>query len=156
MFLISWLVFLSVHIQNTRLKVLSHSICALLLAAKCFDAAGKINVIWGWLVMTVVWCSIAEEYFCWESVCEYNLLLDITLLLDSLLVLWYILALLQSSVEMNAGLGSQFSSVAKSGTLNCMLSESVFINPLTPNDPYRGRTATLTSKVAFYIFIQQI
>ena len=29
-------------------------------------------------------------------------------------------------------------------------------NPLTPNDPYRGRTAPLTSKVAFYIFIQQI
>ena len=30
------------------------------------------------------------------------------------------------------------------------------INPLTPNNPYRGRTAPLTSKVAFYIFIQQI
>jgi len=30
------------------------------------------------------------------------------------------------------------------------------INPLTPNDPYRGRTAPLTSKVAFYVFIQQI
>ena len=30
------------------------------------------------------------------------------------------------------------------------------INPLTSNDPYRGRTAPLTSKVAFYIFIQQI
>ena len=30
------------------------------------------------------------------------------------------------------------------------------INPLTPNDPYRRLTATLTSKVAFYIFIQQI
>ena len=30
------------------------------------------------------------------------------------------------------------------------------VNPLTPNDTYRGRTATLTSKVAFYIFIQQI
>ena len=29
-------------------------------------------------------------------------------------------------------------------------------NPLTPNDPYRGRTAPLTSKVAFCIFIQQI
>jgi len=29
-------------------------------------------------------------------------------------------------------------------------------NPLTPNDTYRGRTAPLTSKVAFYIFIQQI
>jgi hypothetical protein len=29
-------------------------------------------------------------------------------------------------------------------------------NPLTPNDPYRGRTAPLCSKVAFYIFIQQI
>ena len=31
-----------------------------------------------------------------------------------------------------------------------------YINPLTPNDPYKGRTAPLTSKVAFYIFIQQI
>jgi len=31
-----------------------------------------------------------------------------------------------------------------------------FLNPLTPNDPYRGRTAPLTSKVAFYIFIQLI
>ena len=30
------------------------------------------------------------------------------------------------------------------------------INPLTPNDHYSGRTAPLTSKVAFYIFIQQI
>ena len=30
------------------------------------------------------------------------------------------------------------------------------INRLTPNDPYMGRTAPLTSKVAFYIFIQQI
>jgi hypothetical protein len=30
------------------------------------------------------------------------------------------------------------------------------INPLTPNDHYSGRTALLTSKVAFYIFIQQI
>ena len=33
---------------------------------------------------------------------------------------------------------------------------NVPINPLTPNDPYRGRTAPLTSKVSFYIFIQQI
>jgi hypothetical protein len=30
------------------------------------------------------------------------------------------------------------------------------INTLTPNDPHRGPTAPLTSKVAFYIFIQQI
>ena len=30
------------------------------------------------------------------------------------------------------------------------------IYPLTPNDPYRGRTATLISKVAFSIFIQRI
>jgi len=28
------------------------------------------------------------------------------------------------------------------------------INLLTPNDPYRGRTAALTSKVTFYILIQ--
>jgi len=30
------------------------------------------------------------------------------------------------------------------------------INLLTPNFNYSGRTAPLTSKVAFYIFIQQI
>jgi len=30
------------------------------------------------------------------------------------------------------------------------------INPLTPNVNYSGRTAPLTSKVEFYIFIQQI
>jgi len=30
------------------------------------------------------------------------------------------------------------------------------INLLTPNVNYSGHTATLTSKVAFYIFIQQI
>jgi len=30
------------------------------------------------------------------------------------------------------------------------------INPLTPNDHYSGRTAPLTSKVSFYVFIQQI
>ena len=29
-------------------------------------------------------------------------------------------------------------------------------NPLTPNDHYIGRTAPLSSKVAFYVFIQQI
>jgi len=31
-----------------------------------------------------------------------------------------------------------------------------FINPLTTSETYRGRTAPLTFKVAFYIFIQQI
>ena len=31
-----------------------------------------------------------------------------------------------------------------------------FLNPSTPNVNYSGRTAQLTSKVAFYIFIQQI
>jgi len=30
------------------------------------------------------------------------------------------------------------------------------LNLLTPNDPYSGRTAPLTSNFAFYIFIQQI
>ena len=33
---------------------------------------------------------------------------------------------------------------------------TVYINPLTPNDTYNGRTAPLTSEVAFYRFIQQI
>jgi len=32
----------------------------------------------------------------------------------------------------------------------------VVFNLLTPNVNYNGRTASLTSKVAFYIFIQQI
>jgi len=30
------------------------------------------------------------------------------------------------------------------------------LKALTPNDPYKGRTAPLTSKVVFYIFIQHI
>jgi len=34
--------------------------------------------------------------------------------------------------------------------------ETKFFNPLTPNNSYSGRTAPLTSKFAFYIFIQQI
>jgi len=37
-----------------------------------------------------------------------------------------------------------------------MTQQPQFFNPLTPNDPYSGRTTPLTSKVAFYIFIQQI
>jgi len=32
----------------------------------------------------------------------------------------------------------------------------IVVNLLTPNVNYSGRTAPLTSKVAFYIFIQQI
>ena len=32
----------------------------------------------------------------------------------------------------------------------------IVVNPLTPNDPYMGRTEPLTYKVAFYIFIQQL
>jgi len=32
----------------------------------------------------------------------------------------------------------------------------IIINCLTPNVNYSGRTAPLTSKVTFYIFIQQI
>jgi len=31
-----------------------------------------------------------------------------------------------------------------------------YVNLLTPNVNYSGRTAPLTSKVVFYIFIQQI
>jgi len=34
--------------------------------------------------------------------------------------------------------------------------QSIWINLLTPNVNFSGRTAPLTSKVAFYIFIQQI
>ena len=38
-------------------------------------------------------------------------------------------------------------------TFNC---QPLHINPLTPNDTYWSRTAQLTSKFEFYIFIQQI
>ena len=37
-----------------------------------------------------------------------------------------------------------------------LLTSKFKINLMKRNDPYRGRTAPLTSKVAFYIFIQQI
>jgi len=41
---------------------------------------------------------------------------------------------------------------------SCETSVVIFtaLNRLTPNDPYMGRTAPLTPKFAFYIFIQQI
>jgi len=38
----------------------------------------------------------------------------------------------------------------------CCINTRKLINHLTPNDHYSDRTAPLTSKVAFYIFIQQI
>jgi len=37
-----------------------------------------------------------------------------------------------------------------------LIFSKTILNPLTPNDPYRGRTAPLTYKAAFYVFIQQI
>jgi len=39
--------------------------------------------------------------------------------------------------------------------MGCSFTAGCLINPLTPNDHYSGRTAPLTSKVAFYIFIQK-
>ena len=49
-----------------------------------------------------------------------------------------------------------------SDATHCTASSSVThtkafrINPMKPNDYYSGRTAPLTSKVLFYIFIKQI
>ena len=40
--------------------------------------------------------------------------------------------------------------------LEFMHLRKILFNPLKPNDAYRRRTAPLTSKFAFYIFIQQI
>jgi len=42
------------------------------------------------------------------------------------------------------------------GCVNVEANLQCIINLLTPNVNYFGRTAPLTSKVAFYIFIQQI
>jgi len=44
----------------------------------------------------------------------------------------------------------------RSRSATCNTLDFPSLNPLTSNGPYRGRTAPLTSKVAFYIFIQQI
>ena len=57
--------------------------------------------------------------------------------------------------------------VTKSGNLNSLTDNTaaatatitirlLLLNLLTPNVKYSGRTAPLTSKVSFYIFIQQI
>jgi len=46
--------------------------------------------------------------------------------------------------------------VGKIITFLAVCGEYSYINLLTPNVNYSGRTAPLTSKVAFYIFIQQI
>jgi len=49
------------------------------------------------------------------------------------------------------------SSFEKVGSLHVYLClDHRYFNLLTPNVNYSGRTAPLTSKVAFYIFIQQI
>jgi len=53
------------------------------------------------------------------------------------------------------GLGSKGKQFVPSSTETGRMTFTVF-NLLTPNDPYSGRTAPLTSKVAFYIFIEQI
>jgi len=37
----------------------------------------------------------------------------------------------------------------------CVQNFNCRINPLTPNDHYSGRTAPLTFKVAYYIFIKK-
>ena len=50
-------------------------------------------------------------------------------------------------------IGIETSSLVKIGP---KYQEPYYINPLTPNGRYRDRTAPLTSKVVFYIFIQQI
>ena len=39
---------------------------------------------------------------------------------------------------------------------NIRTCSGTLVNPLTPNGHYSGRTAPLTSEVAFYIFIQLI
>ena len=50
-------------------------------------------------------------------------------------------------------LGTRFQQWQETCTVNAAAS---LLNHLTPNVNYSGRTAPLTSKVAFYIFIQQI
>jgi len=62
--------------------------------------------------------------------------------------LWVIRCTLQMLSEKHAGLH------VKRVTLHQF--QPNFVNLLTPNVNYSGRTAPLTSKVAFYIFIQQI
>jgi hypothetical protein len=52
--------------------------------------------------------------------------------------------------------GQEVTAGAEDGMMTNLPAIMRYIKPLTPNDPYRGRTAPLTSNVAFYIFLQQI
>jgi len=66
------------------------------------------------------------------------------------------LSLRPSKLYNSAYTGRIFMKICSDYILKISRETSSFINPLTPNDPYSARTAPLTSKVAFYIFIQQI
>jgi len=71
----------------------------------------------------------------------------------------WIILVSYSIVLLQLGLGYRLSvSIAIRNVKTCSVTVSIFprINLLTPNVNYSGRTAPLTSKVAFYIFIQQI
>jgi len=65
---------------------------------------------------------------------------------------------MKNEVQHELGLGSR--SISVSGTtIMCKITcyEAHYVcNIMTPNVKYSGRTAPLTSKVVFYIFIQQI
>jgi hypothetical protein len=51
----------------------------------------------------------------------------------------------------------QFFQRSRNASTRCVSSESDYINPLTPNDPYKGRTAPLTSKCCIlYIYSTNI
>jgi len=51
-------------------------------------------------------------------------------------------------------IGSLF--IQPNAQVDCSRNVKIYINLLTPNVNYSGRTAPLTSKFAFCIFIQQI
>jgi len=64
------------------------------------------------------------------------------------------------SVTVRGKLTLYYSTVARTTNYSFQIASVLefmsLFNSMTPNDYYRGRTAPLTSKVAFYIFIQQI
>ena len=58
-----------------------------------------------------------------------------------------------SSMLLNGRRGSVLGEERPSREVNRSQPSCAEVNPLIPNDPNRGRTAPLTSKVAFYILI---
>jgi len=145
---------LSAHTSQTRVAAFNPTCVPRLLAiqkASCFQSA---------------YCTWRERYTMYGSDDDWDefLLTDINLCLKYVKIcrrwmqkLWEprsdgeYFELCNVAIEFHAKF-KEYSTV-NIRTFNYILDR---VNPMTPNEDYSGRTAPLTSNVAFYIFIQKI